>query len=137
MSINFGPLIKKRREEIGMTQEQLAQCLHLSRQSVSQWETEERQPTVAILEKLASVLQLSLKSLVSRASQEKDDQSITYSVRLDDGEYWVDIFFEMETYDYNVYLQKRGFKDKYFLLSEDAKTITFEDLCKTITHILQ
>ena len=54
MKNTVGKNIVKLRKEQGMSQEQLAQKLHVTRQAVSNWETGRRQPDLDMLEALAS-----------------------------------------------------------------------------------
>lgn len=63
----FGDIIRNRREELGLVQEELAAKidLELSRQSISSWEKGEAYPRVEKLLVLASVLDLSLDTMFS------------------------------------------------------------------------
>ena len=54
MKNTVGKNIVKLRKEQGMSQEQLAQKLHVTRQAVSNWETGRSQPDLDMLEALAS-----------------------------------------------------------------------------------
>lgn len=53
MKSTVGKNIVKSRKEQGMSQEQLAQKLHVTRQAVSNWETGRSQPGLDMLEALA------------------------------------------------------------------------------------
>ena len=55
---NIGKTIKKIRAEKGLTQEQLAEQLHVTRQAVSNWEQEKTQPDVETLTTMAEVLEV-------------------------------------------------------------------------------
>ena len=48
-----GNNIKKVREEKGLTQEQLAERLNVTRQAVSNWENEKTQPDIETLDRIA------------------------------------------------------------------------------------
>ena len=52
----IGSFIMSRRKELGMTQQQLADKLHISFQAVSKWENGTTYPNVEILYDLAIVL---------------------------------------------------------------------------------
>ena len=54
MKNTVGKNIVKLRKEQGMSQEQLAQKIHVTRQAVSNWETGRSQPDLDMLETLAS-----------------------------------------------------------------------------------
>lgn len=60
-----GAIIKKLREQKGLTQKQLADQLFVSDKAVSKWETMKGLPTVGLLEPLAKALGVSLPELVS------------------------------------------------------------------------
>lgn len=61
---NIGKTIKKIRAEKGLTQEQLAERLHVTRQAVSNWEQEKTQPDVETLTTMAEVLEVSVEELI-------------------------------------------------------------------------
>ena len=55
--------IKALRKKKGMTQEELAENLHISAQAVSKWETGQSCPDVEMLPKLAIIFDTSLDKL--------------------------------------------------------------------------
>ncbi len=56
--------IKRLRNAKGLSQEQLAAELHISRQAVSHWENDRTQPDIDMLEKLAEVLGAPIEELI-------------------------------------------------------------------------
>lgn len=62
--MNFGEAIKKRREQLGLTQQELAQKLFVSRQTVCRWENGTRCPDLIMSKKIALVLGISLDELI-------------------------------------------------------------------------
>ena len=60
--MSLGSTIQSRREALGLTQEELAERLNVSRQAVSKWETDAAAPTAANLQELSGILQLELSS---------------------------------------------------------------------------
>lgn len=60
-----GSVIRRLRESKNMTQEGLAQKLHLSSKAVSKWETGQGLPDVSLLEPLAQALDISVIELFS------------------------------------------------------------------------
>lgn len=56
--------IKKFRAEFGMSQEQLAEKIFVSRQTISNWETEKSYPDIHSLLLLSSIFKVSLDTLV-------------------------------------------------------------------------
>ena len=59
-----GKNIKKYRERKGLTQEQLAEQLCVTRQAVSNWENEKTQPDVETLHKISCALECSVEELI-------------------------------------------------------------------------
>ena len=56
--------IKGMRKSRGMTQEQLAERLHVTRQAVSNWEQGKTQPDVETLSSMAEVFEVSVEELI-------------------------------------------------------------------------
>ena len=61
---NIGKNISKFRKEQEMTQDQLAERLHVTRQAVSNWENGKAQPDVETLEQLAECFGVSVEMLI-------------------------------------------------------------------------
>ncbi len=61
---NIGKSIKKQRTEKGLTQDQLAEKLHVTRQAVSNWETGKTQPDVETLSALAECFEIPVEELI-------------------------------------------------------------------------
>ena len=60
-----GTFIRKLRENKGLTQEELAERLHVSSKAVSKWENFRGYPDVSLLEPLAKALDISVIELLS------------------------------------------------------------------------
>lgn len=60
----FGTFVAKRRKELGMTQQELADRLFLSNKAVSKWETGQSLPDITLLEPLAGCLKVSVAELL-------------------------------------------------------------------------
>ena len=74
---NIGKNIKKWRSEKGITQDQLAEKLHVTRQAVSNWETGKTQPDLETLSALAECFEISVEELIyGKESQEKESKVI-------------------------------------------------------------
>lgn len=65
--MTLGANIRAKREEKGMTQQELAAKLFVSRQTVSRWESGSRTPDVIMCKKIALVLEIPLDDLISGA----------------------------------------------------------------------
>lgn len=61
---DFGRRLRKIRQSAGFTQKQLADSIHVSKGTISNYETEERQPSPAILKDLARTLHISVDYLL-------------------------------------------------------------------------
>ena len=59
-----GKNIKKIRTELNMTQEELAEKISVTRQAVSNWETEKTQPDTETLERISEVLGVTIEELI-------------------------------------------------------------------------
>ncbi len=59
-----GENIKKHRENKGYSQEQLAEELSVTRQTVSSWETGRTEPDLDILHRIAQVLEVTVEELI-------------------------------------------------------------------------
>lgn len=56
-------VIQERRRELGLTQEQVAECLHVSVPAVSKWEKGSTSPDISLLPQLARLLKIDLNTL--------------------------------------------------------------------------
>jgi transcriptional regulator with XRE-family HTH domain len=71
----LGHAVKTRRQELKITQEQLANDTDLHQRWISNVETGKRNPSYASLRRLATGLRLSTSELIARAEQIEDDSS--------------------------------------------------------------
>jgi len=62
--MSIGEIIKTKREELGMTQQEIAEKLFVSRQTVSRWESGSRCPDLITAKKIAIVLGITVDDLV-------------------------------------------------------------------------
>jgi transcriptional regulator with XRE-family HTH domain len=65
MDMKLGEAIKARREQLGMTQKDLAEKLYVSRQTVCRWENGSRCPDIVMCKKISMVLDVALDELIS------------------------------------------------------------------------
>ena len=68
---NFSHTLKKRRTELGMTQEQLGEAVKYSGKSVSKWESGMSMPCIEILPQLALALRTDVNTLLRGESEPK------------------------------------------------------------------
>lgn len=74
--IRLGAEIQRRRKQLGLTQEELAQRMDVSRQSVTKWETGQSAPDLDRLVQLGEVLSISLDELLKGPSDNADAPQI-------------------------------------------------------------
>lgn len=72
---NIGKSISSYRKNLGMTQEELAEKLHISAQAVSKWENGIGYPDITLVPAISEVLNISLNDLFG-ASDDIDTEEI-------------------------------------------------------------
>ena len=65
----LGDIVKLLRNEQGMTQEQLADCLNMSRSSINNYENDGVEPSLNVLVKIADVFSVSMDYLLGRTEE--------------------------------------------------------------------
>jgi len=75
--VKIGNFIMNRRKELGMTQQQLADKLHVSFQAVSKWENGTTYPNIEILYELAIILDVTTDEIL--LGGKKDAEGLSYS----------------------------------------------------------
>lgn len=83
--MNIGKVISEKRKELGLTQQVLAEKLHISFQAISKWENGTSNPDIEILPKIATALNVSIDSLLGYPSQTVTKYDKRYS---GDEYYW-------------------------------------------------
>lgn len=68
----FGSFLQSQRRTLGMTQQQLAETLHVTDKAVSRWERGVGLPDINLLEPLADALDLSLTELIRSEKMESE-----------------------------------------------------------------
>jgi len=69
MSLNLGPVILQKRKTKGITQQQLADFVGVSKASVSKWETGQSYPDITLLPVIAAYFNVSIDTLMAYSSQ--------------------------------------------------------------------
>ena len=72
--MELGKLIYLKRKEKGLSQEKLTEEIHVARQTVSKWETNETLPDVESLKKLAIFLEFSIDAALGIEAEKDDDK---------------------------------------------------------------
>lgn len=69
LSKAFGLEIRRAREEIGLSQEKLAEAAGVHRTYISRLELAKMSPTIDMADKIANALKIKLSELISRAEK--------------------------------------------------------------------
>lgn len=72
-----GKNIKKLRENKKLTQDNLAEKLNVTRQAISNWETEKTQPDIDTLQKIAQILEVPIENLIY-GTERKSTPAVKY-----------------------------------------------------------
>src|SRR5699024_4222391 len=81
MKVNFGERLKKEREKRGWSQTFLAEKIHVSRQSVSKWETGKNYPSIEVIIDLSDLFGMTIDELL-RSDEELTEKVIQDSKQL-------------------------------------------------------
>ena len=79
----FGQKLRKLRKEQGYTQEQLGELLHVTRQTVSYWETGKSQPDYAMLARIADLLHAPVAEFLEDETQQVETPPLPIPGRTD------------------------------------------------------
>ena len=78
MNFPFGEMLRKLRKEKGVSQNQLAIQMHVTHSTIARWENGRRLPDVSMIARLATVLGVSIDTLMSSAAGEsKNNESLS------------------------------------------------------------
>ena len=74
--VKIGEFLKELRKEKGLTQEQLAEQFHVSRRSVSRWETGNNMPDISLLVEIAGFYDTSISEIINgeRKSEKMNEE---------------------------------------------------------------
>ena len=66
--MKIGTIIKEKRTKSGLTQEDLAKKLHVSRSTISNWEINRNYPDIKLIVNISNILEIPLKELLQEES---------------------------------------------------------------------
>ena len=83
---NVGSFLKTLRREKNLTQEQLAEQLHVSGRTVSRWETGSNMPDISLLVALAEFYEVSIPEIIDgeRKSETMNEEAKETALKLSD-----------------------------------------------------
>ena len=90
MIISIGTKIKELRKRDGMTQEQLAEKLNVTPQTISRWETETAYPDITAIPILANIFDVSIDTLMGY-DKTKIGQKVNDIIKSSNAYFWSDI----------------------------------------------
>ncbi len=76
----IGKIIKEKREELGLTQNEIADYLSISPQSISKWEREIAEPSIEYLPKLAKIFECPIEDFFELDKYSVDNLDLTSSL---------------------------------------------------------
>ena len=76
----IGNNIKYFRKESGMTQDELAEELNVTRQALSNWERGKTEPDIETLTKIAEILDVSVEELIYGEEREEEHKTVVRQV---------------------------------------------------------
>ncbi len=81
ITIKFSERLKKEREKKGWSQTELAEKIHVSRQSVSKWETGKNYPSIEVIIDLSDLFNITIDDLL-RSDEDLKEKVIQDSKQL-------------------------------------------------------
>lgn len=75
--MSFGNILKKIRQENGLTQEELAKKVNTARSNIANYENDKNMPSVDILEKLSEILGCSIDYLLGKTDKKNNDVDLS------------------------------------------------------------
>lgn len=78
MNDNLGVSLKNARENKQLTQQEVANKLYVTRQTISRWEQNKTLPNIYVLKELSDIYELSIDSLVQEREEEKMKKQVNY-----------------------------------------------------------
>lgn len=76
--MTLGERIQKYRKMKGLSQEELGKLPHISRQTISKWESNQSSPDIQSCKAMADVFGISLEELLDESKKIKTDQSTNH-----------------------------------------------------------
>lgn len=78
--MTLGSALKQHRESAGITQEQVAKTLYVTRQTVSRWEQNKTMPNINVLQKLSELYHVPIEQLIIQNQPNEKDGKVVKRV---------------------------------------------------------
>ena len=67
--MSFGAVLRKKRIERHVSQQELSEMLFVTKQTISNWENNKREPSVLMLKRIGKALNISIDELLEEISE--------------------------------------------------------------------
>ncbi len=83
--MNIGPTIRELREQKHLSQSDLAEMLHVTRQAVSNWETNKNEPDLETLKTMSGIFDVEIAAILGSEAEDRKEQPLPFREQLTGG----------------------------------------------------
>lgn len=127
--MTFGEKLKAARNISGLSQEQLAEALNISRSAVAKWENNIGIPDVSNLKGISKLLNISIDSLLDE-NDDMENMDISLDIATDDNQIQGEIILPCPEYEgYNCTIELNGWNDGVYdviIIGQDSNFLYYQ-----------
>lgn len=127
--MTFGEKLKAARNISGLSQEQLAEALNISRSAVAKWENNIGIPDVCNLKGISKLLNISIDSLLDE-NDDMENMDISLDIATDDNQIQGEIILPCPEYEgYNCTIELNGWNDGVYdviIIGQDSNFLYYQ-----------
>lgn len=127
--MTFGEKLKAARNISGLSQEQLAEALNISRSAVAKWENNIGIPDVSNLKGISKLLNISIDSLLDE-NDDMENMDISLDIATDDNQIQGEIILPCPEYEgYNCTIELNGWNDGVYdviIIGQDSDFLYYQ-----------
>ena len=127
--MTFGEKLKVARNISGLSQEQLAEALNISRSAVAKWENNIGIPDVSNLKGISKLLNISIDSLLDE-NDDMENMDISLDIATDDNQIQGEIILPCPEYEgYNCTIELNGWNDGVYdviIIGQDSNFLYYQ-----------
>lgn len=127
--MTFGEKLKVARKISGLSQEQFAEALNISRSAVAKWENNKGIPDVSNLKGISKLLNISIDSLLDE-NDDIENNDISLGIALDDNQMQGESILPCPEYDgYNCTIELNGWNDgvhDVIIIGQDSNFLYYQ-----------
>lgn len=127
--MTFGEKLKVARNISGLSQEQLAEALNISRSAVAKWENDIGIPDVSNLKGISKLLNISIDSLLDE-NDDMENKDISLDIATDDNQIQGEIILPCPEYEgYNCTIELNGWNDGVYdviIIGQDSNFLYYQ-----------